>query len=240
MISKIRFCHNWGTIGREISVDMSQSIETCVGPIKISSTCKPERAVRYSWTSMFYWSRAIASKSNSWRLLWRKTAKSKTNHQLQSYFFQSQMPVVNSKMAESCRCCRADHASDTSENAKVSGLWSVKIIKLCSKKYRKFRTGKCIDKSSWSIALHLVSAELNFLLKNARSFYVAAICCSSTAPQSCKSGRVFRVGFGPNFDKNFWLISGRIHHLPINCNETVVLYLFYSVYRLNSFAELWT
>ena len=28
--------------------------------------------------------------------------------------------------------------------------------------------------------------------------------------QSCKLGWAFRVGFGPNFDKNFVLISGRI------------------------------
>ena len=37
--------------------------------------------------------------------------------------------VVNSEIAESWRCCRADHASEAFEKANVSGLWSVKITK---------------------------------------------------------------------------------------------------------------
>ena len=79
------------------------------------------------------------------------------------------MSVVNYKMAESCRHWRADHASDTLQNAKISDLRSVKITKFRpSKKYRKCRTDKCIEKNSRSNALYLVSAGHNFLLKNAR------------------------------------------------------------------------
>ena len=41
------------------------------------------------------------------------------------------MSLVNSEMVESCHCCQAEHVSNTLENAKISGLWSVKITKFC-------------------------------------------------------------------------------------------------------------
>ena len=36
------------TTNRGVPVEMSQSSETCVGPIETSSTCKPEIAVQYA------------------------------------------------------------------------------------------------------------------------------------------------------------------------------------------------
>ena len=38
--------------------------------------------------------------------------------------------------------------------------------------------------------------------------------------QSCKSGRAFSIGFGPNSEKNFGLISGQIRRLQINFLES--------------------
>ena len=40
------------------------------------------------------------------------------------------MQVVYSDIAVSCLCCLADQGSETFAKAKVSGLWSVKAVKL--------------------------------------------------------------------------------------------------------------